>query len=666
MQTLSEQACINAIENEECFHASVAGNAFVLKIESYSFFIGTAIHNGHHLRSELIKKCRLSEKERLHEEDPFTGEFISPMPISLIANDSRYEYDLNRSPDGCIYEVAWGKTVWEKKLSKKARKLSLKKYRVFYTILETLVRKLEGMHGSCLIYDIHSYNYKRIKGGGPPVFNIGTEQLDRTKWGSVIDHWEKTLNTCNLPNLECNASIDKVFKGNGYMATFIRDHFKNTLVLPTEIKKVFMDERNYDVYHLVLAELKEAFKQLMLENALFFSKQHTKKQHLSKTVLLSAKIEPAVLKVDKALYRLCKRIETLTYINPKNLVGEKKRFYSRKYNYNPVFTYHHLNINPSELREKLYRLPVDRITDISIQKLYRDVIDSYSTKIDLLSNVGSEKFLYNSLLYYGEPDKDDIKAAHFILFAKEFEPFEKQLISSEKARTIFIAAAKDYGIKCRVVVTNKIIASVMVNNARKAILINKSERFNTIQMNSLINHELGVHMLTTANSELQQLKIFRLGLPGNTYSQEGLAVLSEYLTGNLSLTRLKTLALRVIAVKMMVKNYDFSRTFKILRQDFNLGREEAFKITARSYRGGGFTKDFCYLRGLLDALRLYNKENLDSLFIGKTSLKYFNVINEMIERKMVSRPRFLPLFLQDGQRYQGNQILDYLIHSVYR
>ncbi|MCP4671060.1 MAG: flavohemoglobin expression-modulating QEGLA motif protein [Desulfobacula sp.] len=665
MQTLSEHACIEAIKNEECFHADVANGAFSLKIEAYNFFVGAAIHNGHNLRQELIKKCKLSEKERLYEEDPFTGEFILPMPIALIANDSRYEYDLNRSYDTCIYEEAWGKTVWKKKLSKKQRRLSQEKYRVFYKILETLIGKLEKKHGACLIYDIHSFNYNRIKDKKSPVFNIGTGQLDRSRWGSTIDHWNKTLDTCNLHNLECNAAFDVVFRGMGYLSTFIRNHFKNTLVLSTEIKKIFMDEQNFDVYHLVLSELKETFKQIMLENALFFSKKHTRQQHINKTVLLSSRIEPAVLKIDKKLYRLCKKIETLNYINPKNLIGEKKRFYSRKYNYNPVFTYHPLNINPSEFREKLYRLPVDKITDISIQKLYRDVIDTYSTKIDLLSNVGSEKFLYNSLLYYGEPDMEDIKAAHFILFAREFEPFEKQLISSDKARAIFLAAVKDYGIKCRVEVTNKIIASAMVNNARRIIFINKSEHFNTIQVNSLINHELGVHMLTTANSELQKLKIFKLGLPGNTYSQEGLAVLSEYLSGNLSLARLKTLALRVIAVRMMVKNYDFGRTFKILRQDFNLGREAAFRITARSYRGGGFTKDFCYLRGLRDALKLYKKEDLHSLFIGKTSFKHISVIKEMMERKMVSKPKFLPTFLKPGQKYHGNKILDYLINSVY-
>ncbi|MCF6247355.1 MAG: flavohemoglobin expression-modulating QEGLA motif protein [Desulfobacula sp.] len=665
MQTISEQACIDAIQNEVCFHANVVGGAFSLKIETYGFFICAAIHNGHNLRKDLAGNCQLSQKERFYEEDPYTGEFIHAMPIALIANDSRYEYDLNRFIEESIYETAWGKTVWKKKISKKNRKVSHGKYRAFYRVLKALVKKTEEKHGACLLYDIHSYNYKRIKAGPTPVFNIGTHKLNRSRWDSIIKHWEKTLNTCSLPSLECSAASDVVFQGKGYLSTYIRDNFKNTLVLPTDIKKIFMDEENTDVYHLVLSELREIFKQAVLDNALFFSQQHTRKHPAIKTVLLSETIEPAVLKVDRALYRLCKGIETLVYINPKNLIGEKKRFYASKYNYNPKFTYHQLNFNPAEFREKLYRLPVDKIKDISIQKLYRNVINAYSKKIDMLVSVGSENFLYNSLLYYGQPNREDIKVAHFLLFAKDFEEFEKPAIRSDIVQKEFRSAMKVYGFKCRVEVSSKIIASAMVNNAKKTVLINKSERFSRIQTNALIHHELGVHMLTTVNSDQQQLKVFKLGLPGNTYSQEGLAVLSEYMTGNLYLERLKTLALRVIAVRMMVKNYDFGRTFKILRQDFNLGRDAAFKITARVYRGGGYTKDFCYLRGFRDALRLFQNCDLRCLFIGKTSFDYIDVINEMMERKMVGQPGYLPLFFQKGQRYPGNKILDYLIRSVY-
>ena len=130
-------------------------------------------------------------------------------------------------------------------------------------------------------------------------------------------------------------------------------------------------------------------------------------------------------------------------------------------------------------------------------------------------------------------------------------------------------------------------------------------------------------MVTTSNAKEQSLKIFRLGLPGNTETQEGLALLSEYLSGNLTLTRLQSLAHRVMAVHMMVKNYDFPRTCKTLVDDYGLPREDAFNLTVRVYRGGGFTKDYLYLTGLRKALQLYRSgADLQPLFVGRPPLPF--------------------------------------------
>ncbi len=228
----------------------------------------------------------------------------------------------------------------------------------------------------------------------------------------------------------------------------------------------------------------------------------------------------------------------------------------------------------------------------------------------------------------------------------------------------FKQAIKEYDIDCKVEITNKIIASAMVDNSKKTILINKSIRVNETQLHSLIHHELGVHIVTTMNGRNQQLTVFKLGLPGNTYTQEGLAILAEYMTGNMNLSRLKTLALRVIAVKMMVDHYDFSYTFKKLVNDYGVEPHEAFKLNARVYRAGGLTKDFLYLRGLKNALKVSQKESLAGLYVGKTSFDYLKLINEMIERDMVSPPVHLPMYLKKEMKHQANPILDYLLTSA--
>jgi len=156
MTNLSEKACLKAIKKGQLFQA-IVDDSFEVKIESYGFFVCTAIHDGHKLRESLLENCVLSSDERLYEEDPYTGEMIASLPITLIALDSRYEYDLNRETEACVYKDAWGKQVWAQPLSKKETSTSLEKHAKFYRVLDAIITKVEELHGNCLVYDIHSY-----------------------------------------------------------------------------------------------------------------------------------------------------------------------------------------------------------------------------------------------------------------------------------------------------------------------------------------------------------------------------------------------------------------------------------------------------------------------------------------------------------------------------
>lgn len=66
----------------------------------------------------------LSQNERYQEEDPYTGSFIEDQEITIIAHDSRYEYDLNRTQDECAYETVWGKEIWKTALSSTRNELT--------------------------------------------------------------------------------------------------------------------------------------------------------------------------------------------------------------------------------------------------------------------------------------------------------------------------------------------------------------------------------------------------------------------------------------------------------------------------------------------------------------------------------------------------------------
>jgi len=269
MLKLTEKECIEKIESEECFHANIEGG-FQIKIEKYTFYVCTAIHDGHNLREDLRNNCLLDESERLYEEDPFTGTLVKDMPITLTGLDSRYEYDLNRGEEICVYETAWGKEVWKQPLTDEQKNASLEKHRRFYRVVVALAKKLQAIHGSCLFYDMHSYNYVRREESDTPAFNIGTEQLDKQRWGDVINHWNKRLNTIEMPDTAMRSALDEVFYGRGNLATVMKPWADNVLVLPTELKKTFMDELTGELNDTFFAKLKERFCKELLQNTLYF------------------------------------------------------------------------------------------------------------------------------------------------------------------------------------------------------------------------------------------------------------------------------------------------------------------------------------------------------------------------------------------------------------
>jgi len=60
-------------------------------------------------------------------------------------------------------------------------------------------------------------------------------------------------------------------------------------------------------------------------------------------------------------------------------------------------------------------IPVLDIQDVSIRELYRSTLVGYFDKIDMINTLNSNKFLYNSLRYFGRPSKKDLQNASYIL-----------------------------------------------------------------------------------------------------------------------------------------------------------------------------------------------------------------------------------------------------------
>jgi hypothetical protein len=58
-----------------------------------------------------------------------------------------------------------------------------------------------------------------------------------------------------LPGLPVDVMINAVFSGEGYQARFVGDRFPGSLLLPLEIKKVYLSETTFEPNPAVLKAL---------------------------------------------------------------------------------------------------------------------------------------------------------------------------------------------------------------------------------------------------------------------------------------------------------------------------------------------------------------------------------------------------------------------------
>lgn len=232
--------------------------------------VSAAIHHGHAMRGELFDSSGLTEVERLREEDPFTETLADVAPTRIVGHRSRFEVDLNRPRDQCVYltpEEAWGLNVWREPLAPDAVEESRRLHDLFYGAIGGLVRQLVAVHGRVIVLDVHSYNHRRGGPDGPaanendnPEVNVGVGSLDREFWAPVVDTLLAGLRNCIIEGRPLDVRENVKFQGGHFPRTLHRE-FPRTVCAPAiEFKKTFMNEWTGDVDHAHLIKLRDALR----------------------------------------------------------------------------------------------------------------------------------------------------------------------------------------------------------------------------------------------------------------------------------------------------------------------------------------------------------------------------------------------------------------------
>jgi len=244
------------------------------KIAEFDFnfespIVCTAIHNGHELSDKIRANLAVDEDVRLREEDPFTNRFLKDCGNTIIANFSRFEVDLNRSREKCVYrkpEDAWGLTTRKTSPSDFAISQSLEKYNTFYAEAKRYFSELKKKFGTFFVYDVHSYNHHR-KGPNEefddpeknPEIIIGTNNMPE-RWFPLVKKVQDKLTSFDYFGRSLDTRINVKFPG-GHFSKWIHNNFPNSACcIAIEFKKTWMNEWTADVYEDMQQKLIEAFQ----------------------------------------------------------------------------------------------------------------------------------------------------------------------------------------------------------------------------------------------------------------------------------------------------------------------------------------------------------------------------------------------------------------------
>lgn len=194
----------------------------------------------------------------------------------------------------------------------------------------------------------------------------------------------------------------------------------------------------------------------------------------------------------------------------------------------------------------------------------------------------------------------------------------------------------------------------------RRVRIRPDATFPRWEAEGLWHHEIETHALTAQNGAAQAGAPFLgAGGPRTTRTQEGLAVFGELYNRALTVKRIERLAARVHLVDMAEQGASFLDLYRHLVERGSTPRE-AYLDAQRVCRGGlieggaPFTKDACYLSGLLHVYAFLNvfvrggfRDETELLVSGRIDLDDIAALVKLRALGILARPKYRPRWLKN-------------------
>jgi uncharacterized protein (TIGR02421 family) len=385
--------------------------------------------------------------------------------------------------------------------------------------------------------------------------------------------------------------------------------------------------------------------------------------------------EKKIQNLDEAVVKASKKIKVLNTLSWP--AEAEAKFLEAWHKGNPQLP--EIKIHPPDVKASVKEL--DSIVqkcnpDDPVEKFLAETALSYANAGRMLMHVGTPEFTKYSTKIYGRPDTvykmqglTGVDGAKFFLDVTDkllgnphIQPTETDISATDFAGWLKSEVDEFFEHDTVEVVLDPNMSSKALAGATR-IRVRSSAVFSQLDKDQLLYHEAFVHTATQLNGKKQtNLKSLGLGAPRTTRTQEGIAVLAELITNSIDITRLRRVALRVIAVMMALDGADFIDLFKFFL-DAGQSEFESVRSAQRIFRGGAvkdkvvFTKDAVYLQGLLEVhtfLRVAIRDNrpnlVRNLFAGRLTMGDALRLDPMFQSGWLIPPTYIPLWASDLRR----------------
>ena len=109
----------------------------------------------------------------------------------------------------------------------------------------------------------------------------------------------------------------------------------------------------------------------------------------------------AVWDIDRQLAQVSNQFDYLLQLTPVNTNAAWKQFQRERFEKTPEFHYRPLPVDPALLKRELYKIPIERVEDAALQRLFQEKQEELELKITMIRDRDTRRFLPESLQLFG-------------------------------------------------------------------------------------------------------------------------------------------------------------------------------------------------------------------------------------------------------------------------